>query len=61
MLRNPDYYFDYFDSLYTSQIGVAADITPSYSGLDTSRLTFIRDRFLNRDITVKAIILIREC
>ena len=60
MQRHSQSYFEYFDGLYRDGVTVSADITPAYSGLDIARLEFIRDRFANMDVTVRAIILIRE-
>jgi hypothetical protein len=60
MQQQPEFYFQYFQSLYTDQISVSADITPSYSGLNETRLRFINDGFKNLNITCKAIILIRD-
>jgi hypothetical protein len=60
MQQIEDYYFDYFQSLYSDQINLCGDITPSYSGLDAPRLNYIKTKFAERDITVKAVILIRE-
>ncbi len=53
-------YFDYFTSLYTDQIHFSADITPSYSALGAARLGYIKKKFADRNVAVKAIILIRN-
>jgi len=60
MLHNNSLYFDYFDWLYKDSITVSADITPAYSGLESYRLEFIKSQFSERNIHVKAIILIRD-
>lgn len=60
MMRDPNFYFDYFDGLYSDQVSISGDITPSYSGLEPARLEFIRDQFSSRDVAVKPVILIRD-
>lgn len=60
MQNNPDFYYEYFSSLYSSNKSIAADITPSYSGLKAGRLEEIQNGFNKRDIQVKAVILIRD-
>ena len=60
MLKSTDLYFDYFEWLYKDGITLSADITPAYSGLEISRLGFIKNQFAKRNIDVKAVILIRE-
>jgi len=60
MQRKPSHYFDYFSSLYSDTVTVTADITPSYSGLEPARLTYIQDEFDRKGVDTKAIILIRE-
>ncbi|MCW8091530.1 sulfotransferase domain-containing protein [Alteromonas sp. ASW11-130] len=60
MQHNPDYYFDYFASLYSKEKWLAADITPSYSGLTSERLSQIKERFAVREIELKVVILLRE-
>jgi len=60
MQQTEEFYFDYFQSLYSDQINICGDITPSYSGLNVPRLNFIKAKFAERDIAVKAVILIRE-
>lgn len=60
MMRDPDFYFDYFDGLYSDKVTISGDITPSYSGLEPTRLEFIRDQFASRNVLVKPVILIRD-
>lgn len=60
MQHHKELYFDYFCSLYTDDINLSADITPSYSALEVPRLQFIRNQFSKRGISTKAIILIRD-
>jgi hypothetical protein len=60
MQNNPNVYFEYFSSLYSSKKSIAADITPSYSGLKANRLEEIKNRFIKRNVQVKAIVLIRD-
>lgn len=54
------FYFDYFSSLYGDQHQISADISPSYSGLSQDRLEFIRQGFLEKGISCKAVALIRD-
>jgi hypothetical protein len=58
--NNPNVYFEYFSGLYSSKNSIAADITPSYSGLKAKRLEQIQNGFKKRNVQVKAIILIRD-
>jgi hypothetical protein len=60
MQNNPNIYFEYFSGLYSSKNSIAADITPSYSGLKANRLEEIKNEFKKRSVQVKAIILIRD-
>ena len=60
MQQNPDFYFNYFTSLYSEKCNLSADITPSYSGLDKSRLKFIKHDFARRGVPVKVVISIRN-
>ena len=60
MQTQDDAYFDYFTSLYTNQVHLSADITPSYSALGAARLNYIKNKFGERNVAVKAIILIRD-
>ena len=60
MQTDPDFYFDYFDSLMKNEINLTGDITPSYSGLGIDRLKNIQKNFMKRGIKVKVIILIRD-
>lgn len=60
MQRNHNIYFDHFAQKIGPDTPNVADITPSYSCLSTERLTYIKDQFAQRDIRVKAVILIRD-
>ena len=60
MQNDPNFYFDYFASLLSNQKFLTADITPSYSALKAERLEKIVRSFDERNITTKAIILLRE-
>lgn len=60
MRNNTDLYFDYYSSLYHSEFSLAADISPSYSGLKENRLRSIKEAFALRKVNVKALILIRD-
>lgn len=60
MQWNHNVYFDHFAQKLEFDTPNIADITPSYSCLSTERLTYIKDQFAQRDIRVKAVILIRE-
>ena len=60
MQLNHKFYFDHFAQKLGSRTPSIADITPSYSCLSTERLTYIKDEFAQRDIRVKAVILIRD-
>ena len=60
MQTEQNFYFEYFDSLYSDLINLTADITPSYSGLTKKRLEVIKTSFESKEIEVKVIILIRE-
>lgn len=60
MQNDTDTYFEYFCGLYSNTNNIAADITPSYSGLKRNRLQEIRDGFGKRGVDVKALILIRD-
>ena len=53
-------YFDYFDSILTSDTDFTADITPGYSGLPSEAFAKIKAKFNQRDISVKVIFLMRE-
>ncbi len=58
---NPDAYFDFFTHrLAQPNISLTGDITPAYAGLSATRLAYIRDAFLAREIPVKAIFIMRD-
>jgi len=60
-MRNTEsYYFRYFNSLFSDEISVTADITPSYSGLSKVRMKKIKNEMERLNITVKPIILFRD-
>ena len=57
----PEKYFDYFaDILSQDGINYTGDITPSYSGLKSETLSYIKDEFAKRDIEVFPIFLMRD-
>lgn len=58
-LADTDNYFNYFDELIGAG-QIAADITPTYSGLSANVYTEIREKFRERGISVKAVFLMRE-
>ena len=60
MQTDEDEYFDYFTSLYDDQIGLTADITPSYSALSSTRMSKISEGFRERGVSCKAVLLIRD-
>ncbi|MFT5719414.1 MAG: hypothetical protein ACI9T7_003628 [Oleiphilaceae bacterium] len=60
MENSNNYYFSYFDKLMSKNKIVTADITPSYSGLKSDRLEYIKKEFLARGIETKVVILVRE-
>lgn len=60
MENSDDYYFSYFDKLMSGEKVISADITPSYSGLKAHRLEYIKNKFLEKEIDTKVIILVRE-
>ena len=60
MQNDPDFYFDYFSSLYSRNKSITADITPTYCALKAARLQKIKQEFSKRRVVVKAVILIRE-
>ncbi|WP_200181340.1 sulfotransferase domain-containing protein [Ectothiorhodospira mobilis] len=57
--RFPGLYFKHFSRLLEDG-GIAADITPSYSGLTASCLARIRDEFESKGVKVKVIFLMRD-
>ena len=64
ILFSQDYssYFDYFRSLADANPTktMFSDITPSYSALSSSTLSFIRGEFCKRGFTVKPVFLMRD-
>lgn len=60
MENSDDHYFSYFDGLMCGRKVLAADITPSYSGLKSERLEYIKQKFLERDIETKVVVLFRD-
>tara|TARA_Y100000996_G_scaffold255056_1_gene200614 strand:+ start:644 stop:1447 length:804 start_codon:yes stop_codon:yes gene_type:complete len=60
MQTNNEAYFDYFESIYSDTITITGDITPSYSGLQKSRLSSIYSEFQERGIDCKAVLLLRD-
>ena len=59
MRRSPDFYFDYFAKLLAGG-GIAADITPSYSGLSGETLAGIRDGITARGMAFRGVFLMRD-
>nr|VFJ66463.1 MAG: Sulfotransferase family protein [Candidatus Kentron sp. DK] len=54
-------YFCYFEKLLNeSDANLVADITPSYSGLSSETLSYIKKQFAKRGIDVKVIFIMRE-
>lgn len=53
-------YYDYFDSILTTDDSFSSDITPSYSGLSSQVLEEIKRGFHKRNIDVKVVFLMRE-
>ena len=60
MQTDNESYFDYFESIFSDTVTITADITPSYSGLQKSRLSSIYSGFKQRDIECKAVMLLRD-
>ena len=61
MLRNPDNYFAYFETLLAQPgISLTSDITPSYSCLNADTLAKIKQEFEKKQIQVKVIFLMRD-
>lgn len=58
--NSEDFYFNYFNSLYTPTVDLTADITPSYGGLTSQRLRFIKDGFGKLGVHCKVLLLIRD-
>jgi hypothetical protein len=60
MENSDDYYFSYFDKLMRGEKVISADITPSYSGLKAQRLEYLKNKFFEKGIDIKIIILVRD-
>ena len=60
MQKSPDYYFDYFQSLYDETHDLAADISPNYSALSAEIMSSVKKGFTERGIACKAVLLIRD-
>ena len=60
MESNSSTYFDYFEGLYSDTVSITGDITPSYSGLQKSRLENIISEFNERGIRCKSVLLMRD-
>lgn len=61
LMRNyNNYYFNYFNSLYSKDTQITADITPVYNGLSAERLLMIDNKFKELSIEVKPIIIFRD-
>lgn len=60
MENSDDYYFSYFDNLMSGKKVMSADITPAYSGLKAPRLRYIKNKFSEKEIDIKVVILVRE-
>jgi hypothetical protein len=60
MQNDPEIYFDYFQSLYSKNVMITGDITPSYSGLSIERINHINEGFCDRGITVLPVVFIRN-
>ena len=60
MQTDNESYFDYFESIFSDTVTITADITPSYSGLQKSRLSSIYSGFKQRYIDCKAVMLLRD-
>lgn len=59
MERFPEVYFRHF-SRSLADGGIFADITPSYCGLCADRLKFIKNKFDERGVLVKAVFVMRD-
>lgn len=53
-------YYDYFDSILTTDGSFTSDITPSYSSLSSGVLLNIKKEFNHRNINLKVVFLMRE-
>jgi len=61
MQTEPETYFAYFASLLEGpKKNITADMTPAHSGLSRKSLATIRDGFARRNITCKAVLLLRD-
>ncbi len=61
MQRCPNVYFYYFTYLLKSpHTFLSADISPSYAGLNSSRLSMIKRNFQRRKVDVRAVFFMRE-
>jgi hypothetical protein len=60
MENSDDYYFSYFDKLMNGEKVISSDISPSYSGLKAHRLEYLKNKFSEKEIDTKVIILVRE-
>ena len=60
MEESDEYYFRYFDEIMSGSKVLSADLTPSYSGLKSDRLRYIKRTFLEIGIEIKVVILVRE-
>ena len=58
--KNPESYFDYFESILTEDASFSLDITPSYCGLPIEAFKRIRSAFNSRNIKVKVLYILRE-
>jgi hypothetical protein len=60
-LADPDAYYDYFAGLLDrDDVGLTADITPSYAGLSPDRLSSVRGGFESRGVRPVAVYLMRD-
>ena len=59
-VENTAYYFSYFDKLMSGDKVISADISPSYCGLKSDRLEYIKKGFSEKDVNTKVVILVRE-
>lgn len=61
MIATPQLYFAYFnDLLSTNHVRLTGDITPSYSALSVENLSWVRDEFARRGISVRPVFLMRD-
>ena len=59
MENSEEFYFNYFEKLLKNG-GLAADITPSYSGLSADTLRKIKERFEAKDIAFRCVFFMRD-